>query len=292
MKILLPVILSLTFLAAALIIKVSHFGKAQPIPEKTQTLGVQSIDSVKAKESPSPSPNPSQQTRPATSANYSGFCLNVPILMYHHIQPETLAKQKGQTSLTVDAGTFENQMKYLAGRGYQTISADQLAQALINHQKLGRSIVLTFDDGYADFYTYAYPIITKYHLIANLMIATGLLQNPDYLTWQQLKDLNSSGIVFAYDHTWSHRNLGSASTDIISREVLTAKSQLQANLGKPVDIFAYPYGSENQTVINFLKTNGFIAALSTFSGQVQCDSFLMTLHRTRIGNSALSAYGI
>ena len=124
------------------------------------------------------------------------------------------------------------------------------------------------------------------------MIPTGLIENIDYLTWSQLKEMHSSSLVFAYNHTWSHKNLGAASNDVISKEVLTAKGQLETNLGKPVNIFAYPYGSENNTVINFLRQNGFIAAFSTIPGQVQCDSFLMTLHRTRIGNSPLFSYGI
>jgi peptidoglycan/xylan/chitin deacetylase (PgdA/CDA1 family) len=198
----------------------------------------------------------------------------------------------GQTSLTVDAATFASQMAYLAKTGYNTISADQLAQALVGHQKLGKTAVLTFDDGYADFYTYAYPILQQHHFIANLMIPTGLIQNSDYLTWSQLASMVSSGQVFAYDHTWSHKSLGAAPADVISKEVLTARSQLQANLGKTVDIFTYPYGSESPNVINFLRQNGFIAAFSTIPGQIQCDSFIMTLHRTRVGNSALSAYGI
>src|SRR3990167_5947712 len=76
----------------------------------------------------------------------TGFCLNVPILMYHHIQPQNIALEKWQTALNVDPGVFEIQIKYLAEHGYQTISADQLANALIGHQKLGKAVVLTFDD--------------------------------------------------------------------------------------------------------------------------------------------------
>src|SRR3989344_5898735 len=237
------------------------------------------------------SPSPSPKTQETIS--YSGYCLNVPILIYHHIQPQNIAKEKWQTNFTVDNNTFDSQMTYLLSSNYTTISLEQLSQALTNHQNLPqKSIVLTFDDGYEDIYTYAFPIIQKYQLKANLMIATGLIGNPDYLHWQQLKAMTSSGQVFVYNHTWSHNNLISSSSEKIKYEIQTANSQLENYLGVKTNIFAYQYGSQNSNVINFLKENSFIAAVSTYPGTTQCDSFIMSLHRTRIGNSQLKSYGI
>lgn len=212
--------------------------------------------------------------------------------MYHHIQPIEEAKQKNQAFITVDPQIFDSQMNYLKSAGYQTISLDQLTQSLINRQKLpSKSIVITIDDGYKDIHSYAFAIIKKYGLTANLMISTGLIENPDYLSWGQLKEMVGSGHFFVHNHTWSHANLTAVSADKLSFEVLTAKKQLQEYLGKNSTIFAYPYGTLNNTVINFLTQNGFIAAVSTIPGTTQCDSFIMALHRTRIGNSQLGAYG-
>jgi len=237
----------------------------------------------------SPSSQPQVQV---ASAQISGFCLNVPTLLYHHIEPIAQAQQEGHAWLTVDVATFDKQMAYLVSRSYSTISADTLAQALITHQKLPKSVVLTFDDGYRDFYTNAYPIIRKYNLTANLMIPTGLLENSSYLTWSQLKEITGSGLVFAYDHTWSHSSLPKDSKDKAQFEILTAKKQLESNLGKPVNIFAYPYGSENGAAIDLLRSDGFIAAFSTIGGFTQCNSFIMSLHRNRISNSPLSSFGL
>lgn len=235
---------------------------------------------------PTPSATPTPQP-------LVGYCINVPVLMYHHIQLQAQAEAKNQKNISVDTSFFEQQMAYLKSSGYTTLNADQLALALRDKQKLpAKSIVLTFDDGYDDFYTNAYPIIQKYGLIANLMIPTGLLGNVDYMRWDQLKEIVSSGLVFAYDHTWSHAALAGKPAEKVNFEVMTAKKQLEDNLGKPVDIFAYPYGSESQTVIDFLKANGFIAAYSTLPGHTQCDSFIMTLHRNRVGNTSLSSYGL
>lgn len=223
----------------------------------------------------------------------SGYCLNVPVLMYHHIEPESLAKTKGHTALNVDSSIFASQMAYLASKGYTAITADQLAQALKNHSQLpARSIVLTFDDGYSDFYTYALPVIKQFNLKANLMIPTGLIQNNDYMSWGQLKDAVSTGTAVVYNHTWSHASLGGAAPQKIDYEISTATKQISNYLGTNPDIFTYPYGSESTSVIAYLTQHGFIAAFSEIPGTYQCYSFIMTLHRTRIGNSPLATYGL
>ena len=237
----------------------------------------------------SPSPTPS----PSPSPVYTGFCLNVPILMYHHIQPQDLAEEKGQTNFTVDPQTFDAQMNYLVTHGYTPISANELALALKNRSQLPpKSIAITLDDGYQDAFTYAYPIFKKYNIKANLMISTGLIENPDYLAWNQLREMVGSGLVFAHNHTWSHANLAGVSFEKLAYEVNTAQNQLKQYLGTASSVFAYPYGTVNNTVINFLTQSGFTSAVSTISGTTQCDSFIMSLHRTRIGNSHLSSYGL
>lgn len=213
--------------------------------------------------------------------------------MYHHIQPMEEASGKNQGFITVDPQTFDLQMSYLKSSGYQTISLDELAQSLINRQKLpAKSIVISLDDGYRDIYENAFPIIKKYNLAVNLMISTGLVENQDYLSWGKLKEMSSTGKVYVYNHTWSHANLTSVSQEKVEYEIQTAQKQLGEYLGKNPTIFAYPYGSFNNSVINALTKNGFTSAVSTIPGTIQCDSFILALHRTRIGNSSLASYGL
>lgn len=246
---------------------------------------------------PTVTPTPSLDTliknaQTAGNNNY-GFCQRAPILMYHHIEPADLAQKEKHGWLTVYPDYFEKQMSYLASSGYTAISVDQLVAALIGHTNLpAKSVIITMDDGYSDIYTYAYPVLQKYRLVTNLMIPTGLLENPGYLTWGQLKEMVNSGLVYAYDHTWSHLSLGNATKERIQYEISTGKKQLEDHLDKTVNIFAYPYGSETNQVIEILRSNGFVAALSTIPGYWQCDSFIMSLHRTRIGNTSLSFYGL
>ncbi len=239
------------------------------------------------------------QVAGASDTHPNGFCLQVPVLLYHHVQPQSVAQQKGQTSLNVDNGIFDQQMGYLAAKGYQTISAEQLINALVAHTKLpANSVVITLDDAYLDNYIYAYPIFQKYHLTANLMIPTGLLGNTSgtnsYFSWDQLKEMVGSGIVFAYNHTWSHFAMGAGPREKDIFEITTAQQQLKDHLGKAYPLFVYPYGS-GQTVgwvQNLVKQNGFLAAFSTLGGRFQCEGNIFVLPRIHVGNAPLSAYGI
>jgi peptidoglycan/xylan/chitin deacetylase (PgdA/CDA1 family) len=237
-------------------------------------------------------PYPSITVTP-TPAPLTGYCLRVPVLMYHHIQPEATAKQLGQTSLTVDSGMFSQQMAYLATSGYTPIWANELVNALLTHAGLpSKPIVITMDDGYADNDIYALPVLRQYGFKANLMLASGLVgANSDMLTWGQVNDLKNNGFYIT-NHTWSHWSINQGTQDKIESEIDIAQSQIQQYTGQTVNIFTYPYGSFNNNAIETLQRKGYLGAFTEIPGQYQCDSFIMTLHRTRIGNAPLSYYGI
>lgn len=241
--------------------------------------------------SPYPTNYPNNNNVPAQK-NY-GFCLYVPVLIYHHIQPQADAIEKKETSLSVDNGIFDQQMAYLTQHGYTPIFANELAQALITHSQLpGKPIMVTMDDGYADNDIYALPVLKKYNIKANLMLATGLVgSNADMLSWSQVNDLKSSGLIYFTNHTWSHFSLTSGNTEKDTQEITIAQNQIKQNLGQDVNIITYPYGSFNDNVINLARSLGYVAGFSTIPGVYQCDSFIMSLHRTHIGNAPLSAYG-
>src|SRR5256885_6355801 len=119
-------------------------------------------------------PTPTIPLPENTIFNGNDFCLNVPVILYHHIEPLNLAQQEGHAQLAVDSSIFDEQMAYLAQKGYNTISAEQLISALLSHQQLPeKSIVVTLDDGYVDWYDYAFPVAKKYHVTLNLMIPAG-----------------------------------------------------------------------------------------------------------------------
>ncbi|MCL4417120.1 MAG: polysaccharide deacetylase family protein [Actinobacteria bacterium] len=185
------------------------------------------------------------------------------------------------------------QLAYLNSAGYTTIPAKQLIEALRNHSGLpGKSVVVTLDDGYSDAYQYAYPIAQRYRIILNLAIPTGLISGERYMNWGQIEEMSRSGIVNFIDHTWSHYSVNRGPLEKIKYEIETAKTQLEQHTGQKIDVFVYPYGSSSPTSINVLEQDGFIGAFSTIPGTYQCDSFILNLHRTRVGNAPLSAYGL
>lgn len=222
----------------------------------------------------------------------SGYCLSVPVIFYHHIQPFSIASQKKQTGFNVDSGIFDNQMNYLKSGGYIPVTAKQLIDALRSHSGLpGKPVVITFDDGYRDIYDYAYPILKKYGFVFNVAVITGLVNGGDYLTWDQIREMKGNG-GYLMDHTWSHYSVSKGSNDKIQYEIQTAKKQLEDNTGQEINVFVYPFGSFNSNAINILTNDGFSGAFTTSGGTYQCDLSIMTLHRTRIGNASLSLYGL
>ncbi len=238
-----------------------------------------------------PTPLPTLTPTPTPEPTPAGFCVNVPVVFYHHVQPLDQADKEGHKNMTVAPENFESQMKFLNDHRYRSIKAEELVNALKAHQPLGKVVVVTMDDGYADMFSYAYPIARKYNIILNLMIPTGLMENPGYLSWNSLKEMVSNGMV-AYNHTWSHFSLPAGNDSKLDAEVMVPKKQLEEHLGKTVDILTYPYGSVDNRVIRYLSNKGFLGAFTTRPGQLQCEVYIMTLHRTRIGNAPLSSYGL
>ena len=192
---------------------------------------------------------------------------NLIILTYHSVHPTYW------NSVTPE--NFEKQLQYLLSN-FTVISIYQLIDMLNNDRKPSvNSIVLTFDDGYADNYEYAYKILRIYNCPATIFVCTGFVDGSIDITkysdsykglkalnWAQIKEMSDDGITFGA-HTHSHVKLTAVPPQTAEKEILLSKEMLQNAAGKPVDIFAYPWGLFNHTTVNILKDNGFIAACST-----------------------------
>lgn len=261
--------------------------------QKTMTSPLAMVNTkVTSTPTASPTPKPTPVPTPTPTPVPSGYCLNVPVLFYHHIQPQAEAVANKQTSVSTDVGYFERQLAYLNDHGYTSITALDLVNALRNHAGVpSKSVVVSLDDGYGDVYTNAFPLIKRYNIKVSLMIATGLVGNSGFVTWDQLREMKNSGLIYFVDHTWSHYSVQN-NIDKIHYEIETARSQIEGNLGQKTDLFAYPYGAFTNLEIQVLREDNFLGAFSTLPGSYQCDSFIMTLHRTRVGNAQLSYYGL
>lgn len=282
MKKLLPVILTLIGIVVIINTFATLIGKFQAPSKITKHF------------SPSPRPTPTSTPRPLTFAEMNalyGPCVFLPTLFYHHIQSPEAAKQNKQTALTIDTDFFRNQMKYLKEKGYHTVSMNDLTSFFDNGIPISSgSILLTFDDAYADFASDAVPILREFGFKATLFVPTGLVNNPGYLTWDTISSLMPGGDILFANHTWSHHNL-LAAENVIEKEISTADTQLaEKGLNSP-KVFAYPYGLSSAPAETFLTKLGYKLAFTTVPGSTLCKKLRFDLPRVRIGNADLSAYG-
>ena len=220
-----------------------------------------------------------------------GPCVKLPVMMFHHIEEEADAKVKGQTGLNVTPEYFRKDMEYLKTHGYTTIFLNQLADFFNTKTPLPKkAVAITLDDGYQDNYQKMYPILKEYGFRATIFTPTGLLQNPDYLTWQNIAEMSSSGLVYFANHTWSHHpSSGSVATQ--DKEISLANTQLSDHGQDPNKIFAYPYGNPSKDAEIVLAKYNFQLAFTTRHGSIMCKGQKYELPRIRIGNAPLSSYG-
>lgn len=206
---------------------------------------------------------------------------NVPILMYHFIGNNPNPQDKARDTLSVSPDKFEAQMEYLSKNGYTPISLNTL-YGIFNKQTASpaKPVILTFDDGYIDFYTTAFPILRRFQFNVVSFIATGLIGQGYYMNWDQIKEIHSSGLVTFEAHTVNHTNLVSLNSASLIKQLQDSKNVLSSQTGFPVNFIAYPYGASNASIQAAAKKAGFVGGLGTWYGKAS--GFGMNLPRMRI----------
>lgn len=224
-------------------------------------------------------------------ANSSGFQvlllpkqIHVPILMYHYVE---YVKDKGDTirqSLALTPYTFEEQVKTLAEYGYTFMTNAEVAEVFEGKTGLpDKPIVLTFDDGYRDFYIDVYPILKKYNAKATAYIISGFLDHPNNMKTSQLLEIARDGLVEIGAHTVNHAWLKGLPQKTVLYELIQSKKDLEALIGRPVVSFEYPYGAFDVPSIKAVAQVGFTSAVSTVPGIDQPLMHRYFLYRLRPG---------
>lgn len=247
------------------------------------------LTSRQTKEASSPAQtqpvNPSP-TRTAYTPVISGNQLKVPILMYHYVGNNPNPADKPRDFLSVTPEKFDEQMKFLKDNSYQTTTLDTLYAALKKQVTLpDRAVILTFDDGYIDFYYNAYPILLKYGHRATVFIPTALMDQGFYLKWSYIKELYASGLITFGTHSVHHSYLPALPAQTILSELEESKKVLQDTLGVPINFLAYPYGATNGEVIELAKKAGYMGALGTWANKIQSEGTIYNMPRLRISGS-------
>lgn len=206
----------------------------------------------------------------------------LPILLYHYVGPLDNPGDSARKALSVTLQDFEAQMNYLQANGFEPVTLGYLPYVFEGRQSLSgkKPVLLTFDDGYMDFYFNAFPILKKFGFHAVSFIPTGKMNGSYYLTWEQIKEIRQSGLVEFEDHTVNHVNLAAASGDQIRFELGESKSVLERETGQPVSYLAYPYGAVSGQVIETAKSLGYVGAF--VEGDSRAYSLGFTVPRFRI----------
>jgi peptidoglycan/xylan/chitin deacetylase (PgdA/CDA1 family) len=192
----------------------------------------------------------------------------LPVLMYHRVVDEVHSADPHHINIL--KADFDAQMAYLKERGYQSIALDKVPIAVSAQSSWNRPVAISFDDGYLDNYTHAFPILQKYGLVATIMLVSDLIggrnlwdagkfETAKLMSIEKVREMEQYGIFFGA-HTATHPSLSAVSLAQARRELAACKDKLEQLLGHEVTTLAYPYGRSTPQVWRAAAELGYTAA--------------------------------
>ncbi|WP_235603359.1 polysaccharide deacetylase family protein [Thermoanaerobacter sp. YS13] len=236
--------------------------------------------------------------------------------MYHHLQKEGTFNSKKYGRVVIDPERFEKQMLYLKAAGYHTITLEQLRDFVLYNSPLPpKPIVITFDDGYLSNYIYAYPILKKLGMKAEINVIVSYIpdevnhQKPGVyipcFTWKQAKEMSDSGIIEIESHTYDlHKYMSNGFRKIpmvmgpviinghletmaqykkrLYTDFLRSREIIKEKIGKAPICLAYPFGAGNKISDAIAKKVGFEMAFGIQQGVNYYGDNIMKLKRITV----------
>ena len=233
---------------------------------------------------------PSEPAEPSALSPAVGP-LAVPILAYHYIRTDRNPFDVLGQRLSVTPRDFAAQMDLLRRSGAQAITLGDLVAALRGDVLLpAHAVVLTFDDGYADFLRNALPVLQRDRLCATLFAVPGFLGRPSYLTGAQLHQVAAAGVRIGA-HTIDHLDLATQPAPVVADQVSRSADVLRALTGQPVRDFAYPYGTFDAVAVAAVQAAGYEDAGPLHWSLPETDAGRFTLPRREvIGGESLADF--
>ena len=232
------------------------------------------------------------------TADLPGPLVNPIVLMYHRVCADGEA---GSSEFVVSASVFRRQLGWLADHGFWTPRlSDVLRAGGRAPRRPGRPVILTFDDGYADTFENALPILAEFGFTAavfpvldmerrsNWWDSTESLRAP-LLTPAQLRELESAGVELG-SHTLTHPRLTRASDADLALELARSREILASLVARPLPVIAYPYGEVNERVKRAAHAAGYEAGLAVASGPLELRADPYEIRRECIVNVASDSY--
>lgn len=183
----------------------------------------------------------------------------LPILMYHSISEGTEAGVKPYYKVLTSPTRFAEHMQWLVDLGYRAVTLSDGLKWLQHHGQRNdltrnspQPVVVTFDDGFHDFHTAAFPVLQRHGFSATMYLPTAFIAQVrksfkcrPCLTWGEVRDLDSAGIEFG-SHTVNHPRLTDLRWSDIEFELRDSKTAIEQQIGHSIRSFAYPYAFPQQ----------------------------------------------
>lgn len=208
----------------------------------------------------------------------------VPILMYHYISVPPGDADIYRLNLSVTPEAFREQMAWLRENGWETITLYDLLYALTQGRELpAKPVILTFDDGYADNYENAFPVLQEFGFVGTFFILSGPTDRgePNYMTWDMLREMSAAGQDIEA-HGREHIDLSGRDYDFLVYHLLGPSESIQAELGYTPRFLAYPSGLYDEATMTVAASAGYWGAVTTHVGVGHDSSALFELERLRI----------
>ncbi len=228
----------------------------------------------------------------STAMPVTAVAVDVPILIYHRFGPRV------SSSMMVTTHMFELQLRELEQGGYRVIPLRELVNHLVAHgpPPPPHSVVITVDDAHRSVYTELLPIAVRHRIPITLFVYPSAISNAPYaMTWQQLSELQATGLFDIQSHTYWHPNFmrekRRLSSDAYRRfadtQLVKSKQILEAHMGRQVNLLAWPFGLHDRELEERAREAGYVAAFSMESKPAGSSDNPMALPRYLI-TSAVS----
>jgi len=235
--------------------------------------------------------------RPLRQAGLVNGEQSIPVLMYHSISDDPEEKIQPYYRLATSPRRFAEQMQWLGNSGFQGVSLEEALAALADGKSSRRPLAaITFDDGFRDFYTEAWPVLQRHGFTATMHLPTGFIGTPrksfrgqECLTWNEVRELRAQGVRFG-SHTASHPKLHELSWTAIGNELAWSKTRLEQELGEVVTGFAYPYAFPQEDArfterfAELLRGQGYRNCATTVVGRIRAHDDLFRLKRLPVNS--------
>jgi peptidoglycan/xylan/chitin deacetylase (PgdA/CDA1 family) len=189
--------------------------------------------------------------------------------MYHYVSDPPEDADEYRLDLSVSPALFRQHMQYLADNGFTTIDLYDLSLAITGWKSLPeKPVILTFDDGYVDNYTTAFPILQEYGFTATFFIITDFIDQgqPGYMDWSMIEEMAAAGMRIE-SHSRTHPDLREQPRDVLLWQIMGSQETLAAHIGYTPRYFCYPSGRYDDDTIAMLEELDFWGAVTTEGGK-------------------------